>query len=156
MRAIEAELGVELPPDRMLVFNEARYGASDVRAYELWRKALDLKFSNNLRASDEDLHQALQYNLEAVAIDPNFDMGYVGLGATYGLVWRRSGDPRDREAQKKAFDRALQLDGQNVVAIGNRANLAAEDRDWTMVVELIASFRFSSLPVVLWNVLLLT
>jgi tetratricopeptide (TPR) repeat protein len=80
----------------------------------------------------------LQYNLEAVAIDPEFAMGYVGLGASYlGLYGRFSNDPRDREAAKVAFDRALELNPQSAVAVGNRAMVAAQDGEWTKVVELV-------------------
>ena len=137
VRAIEAKLGVERTPGSVRSHNEARYGASDVRAYELWRRALELKFSNDYSPNDEVLYKALEYNLEAVAIDPDFSMGYVGLGFTYGMVFRRSGNPQDREAQIEAFDRAVELGPENPIAIANRAMLAADDRDWLKVVTLI-------------------
>jgi TolB-like protein len=136
--AIEDQFDVQLPAQSTFVFNEARYGAADIRAYKFWRDAINLKFGGT-QLDEDGMRKVLRLNLKSVEIDPEFSQGFVGLGATYLSLFRFTRDPRDRQAAKAALDRALVLDNQNGVAIGNRAVLAAVDKQWLRVIELVDS-----------------
>ena len=128
--AIESELGVELHE----AIGTARYRARDVRAYELWRKSLDLKMVDSF-PSEADLRQALEYNLEAVAIDPEYSMGYVGLGTTLHWLWVYSLDPRDLMEATQSFERAVELDPENTFARASLVTTYGLMQRWAGVVE---------------------
>jgi len=136
--AVETELGVELPAKVRDVFNEARYGTQDLRAYEMWRKSLELKniYGGSGQSSKPKYEEALEYNLKAVEIDPNFAMGFASLGYTYYILSYMRGDPEDRAAAIRALDRAIELDPDNDVAIGHRVIMAGEDGDWELAADL--------------------
>ena len=124
--AIEAEFNVQFPGGKGLALDQARYGAADIRAYELYRKTFYLKFFGK-KMDEAGMRRVLQLNRKSVEIDPEFSQGFVGLGWTYWSLWRQfTKDPRDRQEAKAAFDRAIMLEPQNAIAIGNSAVFAAE------------------------------
>jgi len=143
IRAIETELGIELPPKMREMFNDARYGTSDLRAYEMWRRSLELKniYGGSGPPSKQKYEEALEYNLKAVEIDPNFAMGFASLGFTYYVLSYLHGDPEDRAAAIRAYERAMELDPGNVIAIANRIVIASEDEDWALSVRLAAGLK---------------
>ena len=135
MEAIEASIGQSVSPRWEIVMTESRYGAADVRAYENYMKALEIKLAPS--PTPEDLVSALALNRKAVEIDPNYSMGFVGLGGTYQRFWYLYRKPQDRQAAVEAFDRAIALDTSNPIAIGNRVTMATEDRQWRHSIALV-------------------
>jgi tetratricopeptide (TPR) repeat protein len=83
------------------------------------------------RASKE-LKEAAEYFSQAVALDPDFALAYVGLADTYRLLNNYGGLPKDEMDAKgqTAVDRALQLDDQLGEAYASLANLRARSRDF--------------------------
>jgi len=131
--AIEDRLGIT----STRFVNDARYGTGDVRAYELYMKSVDLRFrSDGSTPSEADLRQALQYNREAVAIDPEYSLAWVGLGSIHGALWARHRDLRDRLELLRSLEHALALDQSNQYARGALMAYYAHDGKWAAVIRL--------------------
>jgi TolB-like protein/Tfp pilus assembly protein PilF len=78
------------------------------------------------------LAEAVEYFSEAIALDPDFALAYVGLADTYRLQANYSGFPRDEmDAKgKAAIDRALQLNDRLGEAYASLANLRQRNNDF--------------------------
>ena len=81
-----------------------------------------------------DMKRALEYFQQAIDLDPNYALAYVGLSdsyrlpATYGLVPTHEGYPRAKAAAQKA----LQIDESLAAAHAALGDVAASyDWDWT-------------------------
>ncbi len=136
--AIEATLGRSPEVSGRSAIDQARFGTSDQRAYRLYRKALDLKFSKPIAMlSDDEIRQALEYNEQAITIDPEYSQGWVGLGFSYILTFSRGMDARDMWAAGDAFQRAVALDPQNPIAVGNLAGFYVGAGAWQQAVDLV-------------------
>jgi DNA-binding winged helix-turn-helix (wHTH) protein/tetratricopeptide (TPR) repeat protein len=139
--AVEWELEVGVGTFKAPAINPARYGAHDNRAYEAYRKALDLKLSTRFLPNREQLRRILRHSLEAVEIDPEFAMGWLGLGVTYGMLERRTWSEADYVAERNALGRALALDPENAIVLGNCATAACANCEWSRTVELVEAAR---------------
>ena len=108
----------------------AKTYTNNPEAYQLY-----LKGSFYLgRRTAADMKRALEYFQQAIDLDPNYALAYVGLSdayklpATYGLVPTREGFPRAKAAAQKA----LQIDESLAAAHAALGDVAASyDWDWT-------------------------
>ncbi|HEV8138778.1 MAG TPA: tetratricopeptide repeat protein [Pyrinomonadaceae bacterium] len=87
------------------------------------------------RRTAADMKRGLEYFQQAIDLDPNYALAYVGLSdayklpATYGLVPTREGYPRAKAAAQKA----LQIDDSVAAAHAALGDVAASyDWDWTV------------------------
>lgn len=108
----------------------AKTYTNNPEAYQLY-----LKGSFYLgRRTAADMKRALEYFQQAIDLDPNYALAYVGLSdayklpAQYGLVPMREGYPRAKAAAQKA----LQIDESLAAAHAALGDIAAGyDWDWT-------------------------
>ena len=108
----------------------AKTYTTNTEAYQLYLKG---SFYMSKRTA-ADMKRALEYFQQAIDLDPNYALAYVGLSdayrlpATYGLVPMREGYPRAKAAAQKA----LQIDDSVAAAHAALGDIAASyDWDWT-------------------------
>ena len=108
----------------------AKTYTTNTEAYQLYLKG---NFYLSKRTAT-DMKRALEYFQQAIDLDPNYALAYVGLSdayklpATYGLVPTREGYPRAKAAAQKA----LQIDESLPAAHAALGDVAASyDWDWT-------------------------
>ncbi len=132
---IETALGVRPPAASAEALDYARYGTTDMRAYALWRQQFELKFFPE--ATEADTVKALELGRQAVALDPQYVMGHVGVGMSHMILARWRMDLRDIALCYQAMERAVEIDPRHPIALANLARLAGLHRDWARVVSVV-------------------
>jgi TolB-like protein/DNA-binding winged helix-turn-helix (wHTH) protein/Tfp pilus assembly protein PilF len=80
-------------------------------------------------AGDEGRLKARKYFQQAIDLDPNFALAYIGLAKSHEL--RLQGDPEDLVAVKKAAEKALELDPNSSDAYMELAGIKWTSWDWS-------------------------
>jgi adenylate cyclase len=102
--AVRRQLGIE----EWSWFSTYRYTPKDVRAYEHMRRGFELGYSTY---SEEALRKAEKHYLEALKIEPDYTIAYVGLMWNHWQLWLNYDPSEERLASAQAAaHRALELD----------------------------------------------
>jgi TolB-like protein/class 3 adenylate cyclase/Flp pilus assembly protein TadD len=117
---VRTELGIpfELPRS----YAVERYLPSDVRAYQLWKRAI-VRMST---LTEEGLLEGQEYVLQALEIDPEYARAWAQLGWSHQNLWLYGYDMREerRSDARAAALRALESDPANADAHELLGNLA--------------------------------
>ncbi len=104
----------------------AKQATLNPKAYEIYLNGL----FHNRKGGAENVRKALDYHNQALALDPNFALAYVGVADTYrflggnGLV-----DPKEAKANAKAaVQKALELD--DTLAEAHAALAGSKQDEW--------------------------
>jgi tetratricopeptide (TPR) repeat protein len=122
--AVRAELGVEHDYSWL----QDVHAPSDVRAYELVRRATDATW----RLGTEAAHrQAVEYYRQALAIDPDYADAHAGLGYAHLYLFRFYGRAEADLAMARAQgERALAADATNGAALSLLTELLYREYRW--------------------------
>ncbi len=99
------------------------------QAYQLYLNGVFYRRKNG----PENVQKAIEYQKQAIALDPNFALAYAELGFNYftsvdsGVVELKTGLPPAREA----IEKALQINDSLAEAHDINAKLKSADYDWT-------------------------
>jgi serine/threonine protein kinase/tetratricopeptide (TPR) repeat protein len=122
VKALKIQLLGEKEPSLVKNYTE------NLQAYNLYLQGRH--FWNKRTAGD--IKKALDYYEQAIALDPNYALAYVGLADSYSLLPEYGGTPNKEvlPKAKAAVSKALALDDMLAEAHTSLANILSKEWDW--------------------------